>query len=256
MERTVKLALKSFDKDELLFVFCDTGYEHPLTYSHVDWMEKEYGVQVVRLENKKSVYDLVIQTGCFPTDIMRFCTNELKIQRGKNFYARLAVMQECGFEVWYGMRLGESLARSKRYKDKKADGLYPPHEVLSNYPKYLSKLGIKFRLPILELEEEDVFEILGGEENPLYSKGFDRVGCFPCLASGDKPKEKAFNLDDVGKQRRIEVLQIAEVIGKNIFTSKGGLKRNPDSDVMGKLEIQDGALYTSEDVAPCHICNI
>lgn len=118
------LALRKFKKEEIMFVFCDTGYEHPLTYKHIDWMESHYGVQTVRLHNKKSVYDLVIQTGCFPTDLMRFCTNELKIQRGKSFYARLAVMQESGFEVWYGMRLGESYARSERYKDNNSETLY------------------------------------------------------------------------------------------------------------------------------------
>lgn len=132
-----------------MFVFCDTGFEHPLTYKHVDWIEENYGVQVVRLHNQKSVYDLIIQTGCFPTDIMRFCTNELKIKRSKNFYALLASIQKEGFEVWYGMRLGESFARSERYKNHNPDCLYQPHEMLGNYPQYLGKLGVRFKLPIL-----------------------------------------------------------------------------------------------------------
>lgn len=251
-----KLAMEKFAKEEIMFVFCDTGYEHPLTYKHVDWMEREYGVQVVRLLNNKSVYDLILQTGCFPTDIMRFCTNELKIKRSKNFYAMLAQFVG-GFEVWYGMRLGESYARSERYKDHNRDSLYEPHEMLGNYPKYLGKLGVRFRLPILELDEDDVFDALGGEVNTLYGKGFDRVGCFPCLASGDQSKERAFNLDDVGNQRRIEVIEIGNTIGKNIFTTKGGRKRNPDA-VIGNPDSKDSEQQASlfDDVAPCHLCNI
>jgi 3'-phosphoadenosine 5'-phosphosulfate sulfotransferase (PAPS reductase)/FAD synthetase len=41
-------------------------------------------------------------------------------------------------------------------------------------------------MPILDWTNKQVFDYLDGEHNPLYNAGFDRVGCFPCLASGDK----------------------------------------------------------------------
>lgn len=252
-----ELAIKKFNKDELLFLFCDTGYEHPITYKHIEWMSEFYGVQLLWLKSDPdAVYKLIRKTGCFPTDMMRFCTNELKISRSKFFYSMLARLQGEGFEVWYGMRLGESRQRSERYKDHKFDTLYAPHAMLENYPKYLGKMGVRFRLPILDLEEEEVYSILGNRKNPLYDLGFDRVGCFPCLAGGDRWKEKAFAFDEIGAQRRIEVIQLGEEIGKNIFTSKGGLMRNPDSDTMGKLEVQPNLSFSFDDEAPCHICNI
>lgn len=252
-----ELALDKFKKEEILFLFCDTGYEHPTTYKHIDFISNHYGVQLLRLHSDPdAVYQLIRKTGCFPTDMMRFCTDQLKITRSKFFYSMLSRIQGEGFEVWYGMRLGESAQRNERYKNHNFDVLYPPHEMLANYPQYLDKLGVKFRLPILEWEEEEVFSKLGDNANPLYKEGFDRVGCFPCLAGGDKWKEKAFNFDDVGAKRRIEVIQLGEEIGKNIFTSKGGLKRNPDSDTMGKLEVQPNLSFTFDDEAPCHICNI
>ena len=74
------------------------------------------------------------------------------------------------------------------------------------------------------------------KKNELYSLGFERVGCFPCLAAGDKYKEKAFALDEVGKQRRIEVIQLGQEIGKNVFTTKGGRLRNPDTDPENTLD--------------------
>lgn len=258
-----ELAIKKFNKDEILFLFCDTGYEHPITYKHIDTIERLYNVQVLRLHSDPdAVYQLIRKTGCFPTDMMRFCTNELKINRSKFFYSMLARLQGEGFEVWYGMRLGESAQRSERYKNHSFDVLYHPHEMLGNYPKYLGKIGVRFRLPILELEEEDVYEVLGDRKNPLYDLGFDRVGCFPCLAGGDKWKEKAFNFDDVGRQRKIEVLQLGVEIGKNIFTSIGVLRKNIESDVQGVLQERDNVrlstnmCFSFEDEAPCHICNI
>lgn len=153
------------------------------------------------------------------------------------------------------MRLGESFQRSERYKDHKQDMLYPPHDIMKQkYPKYLHKLGVQMRLPILTWEEDDVYDFLGDEINPLYAEGFDRVGCFPCLASGDRYKEKAFALDDVGRQRRIECINIGQQIGKSVFTTKGGRSRNPDADPENKLDVEYNP--NNDELAPCFHCNI
>lgn len=88
------------------------------------------------------------------------------------------------------MRSKESHDRAKRYAGKVSGELYAPHEVMpSKYPKYLGKMGVMFRLAILHWTEAEVLDFLGGEEHPFYRNGFVRVGCFPCLASGDKWKE-------------------------------------------------------------------
>lgn len=81
----------------------------------------------------------------------------------------------------------------KRYADKLDSELYEPHEIMpSNYPKYLGKLGVKFRLPILDWSEQQVLDFLGDDINPLYNQGFGRVGCFPCLAGGAEPQNQGF----------------------------------------------------------------
>lgn len=250
----LKLALEHFSKNEILGLFCDTQYEHPYTYDHVEKMKEMYDVQIVHV-NDGGVYKRIKQYGRFPSDIARFCTDQLKIRTAKMFYNYLSKAQECGFEVWYGMRLGESHQRSERYKDKDEHSLYAPDTIMVNkYPKYLAKQGVMFRLPILKWEEEDVFEYLNGEENKLYKEGFERVGCFPCLAAGDKYKEKAFAFDEVGKQRRIEVIQLGKEIGKNIFTTKGGRMRNPDADPENALDVDYNP--NNDELAPCFHCNI
>ena len=77
-----------------------------------------------------------------------------------------------------------------------------------------------FRLPIIDYSEAEVLSELAGLENPLYREGFDRVGCFPCLASGDKWKNKAFTHDDFGRKQYTIVKQLETDIGKSVWTSK------------------------------------
>jgi len=220
----LKLALSEYDKSEILGLFCDTKFEHPLTYSHINKMRQMYGVKIETV-NSGDVPQKVLKYSRFPGGGARHCTDELKIAPSRVFYKALAE-RNGGYEVWCGMRAGESNERAKRYMDKINTDIYPPHEVLNKYPKYLYKMGVTFRLPVLDWDTRDIFEFLAGEENPLYAAGFERVGCFPCLASGDKWKEKAFAHDEFGRQQRVIVKELERQIGRSIFNSKSGAMRN------------------------------
>ena len=225
----LKLALESYDKTEILGLFCDTQFEHPLTYQHIDNMRELYSVKIERICNG-SVKELVMKFKQFPTSRFRMCTDRLKIQPSKKFYVELAENQGHGFEVWMGMRRSESHARSKHYKGIIGDEIYAPHEMGKAFPKYLNKkLGVWMRLPIVEWSDFDVFEFLNGEENILYSKGSKRVGCFPCLASSDRAKEQAFYMDNFGKQQYELVKDLAKHTNNPIFTSIGGTMRNNEN---------------------------
>jgi 3'-phosphoadenosine 5'-phosphosulfate sulfotransferase (PAPS reductase)/FAD synthetase len=221
----LKLAIKTHPDKTVIGLFCDTQFEHPKTYAHIEKISRLYGIEVRKVSGG-SVEDKCLKYGRFPGGGARHCTDELKIRETKIFCRELAAIQG-GFEVWYGMRSEESSERAKRYAGKIDEDLYEPHEVIpGKYPKYLGKMGVKFKLPILSWTESEVFAFLSGEENELYKEGFGRVGCFPCLAGGDYWKEKAFNHDDFGKRQYIKVLDISEKIGKSIWTSKEGKFRN------------------------------
>ena len=85
------------------------------------------------------------------------------------------------------------------------------------------------RRVVPERDRAQVLAELDGRENPLYAAGFDRVGCFPCLAAGDAHKEKAFAFDETGFKHKVIVLTLEKVTGKSVWTSKGGALRNrPD----------------------------
>jgi 3'-phosphoadenosine 5'-phosphosulfate sulfotransferase (PAPS reductase)/FAD synthetase len=222
----LKLALESYPKEEILGLFCDTKFEHPLTYSHIEWMKGFYRVTITTINNG-SVPEIVKQFKMFPTSRIRMCTDRLKIQPSKRFYVDLAREQGEGFEVWMGMRRGESNDRAKRYKGIVGEEIYAPHEMGKSFPKYLNtKLKIWMRLPIVDWIDVDVFEYLNGEENPLYKQGSKRVGCFPCLASGDRNKERDFANGEFGAQQYALVKDLAKITNNPIFTSIGGSMRN------------------------------
>jgi hypothetical protein len=48
------------------------------------------------------------------------------------------------------------------------------------------------------------------------------VGCFPCEASGDAPRAKAYQFDDFGRQQYRKFIRIAADLGKPFFNSKHG----------------------------------
>lgn len=221
----LKLASQLFKPSEVFGLFCDTQFEHPETYKHIEKMRQLYGIQILTI-TAGSVDERVRKYGRFPGGGARHCTDELKITPSKKWYKQLAELQESGFVVFYGMRSDESAERAKRYNMKIGNEEYLPHEVLNKYPQYLGKMGVRFRLPIIDWTNKQVFDFLDGEHNPLYSQGFDRVGCFPCLAGGDAWKEKAFAHDKFGHEQRIRVAVLEDAIGKSVFTSKGALQRN------------------------------
>ena len=220
-QAALKLALETFDRSEIVGLFCDTQFEHPITYKHVrETMRDLYDFNLVEVSDGM-VSDRCLRYGRFPTDIARFCTDDLKIKPTKRFLENLAARQGAGVQVWYGMRTDESPNRARKYKDHNDMDLYPPHEMFPNkYPKFLQDMGVMFRLPIVDWTKQEVVEFVGQENlNPLYLEDFDRVGCFPCLAAGDKYKAKAFNHDDTGRAHYAIVQVIQDRTGKSVFTS-------------------------------------
>jgi len=221
-EACLKLAVEAFPRDQIIGLFCDTKFEHPLTYQHIETMRVRYGVRI------ETISDGDVITRClryrrFPSGTARFCTDDLKIKPTKRFIENLAAKQGEGFQVWYGMRQNESRERKERYKDRIDTELYPAHVVMpKKYPAHLEAMGIMFRLPIVDWTDGEVFDFLEGKENPLYKAGFKRVGCFPCLASGDEHKNACFSHDATGAQHRALVKTIEDRTGKSVWTSKNG----------------------------------
>ncbi|WP_245583013.1 phosphoadenosine phosphosulfate reductase family protein [Paenibacillus daejeonensis] len=218
-------------------VFCDTGNEHPLTYDYLEYIEEELGpIRRVRpdfsaqIERKRMIVqtkwraegvpeeviqsalnmlhptgnpflDMCIWKGRFPSTMMRFCTQELKVI--PNMEQVYMPLLENGHKVisWQGVRAQESAARAK----------LPERE---DTPE-----GYEIYRPLLHWSVEDVFAIhekYGIEPNPLYKQGMGRVGCMPCINCG---KQELF---EISRRFPAEIERIAawEEIVKQ--ASKGG----------------------------------
>ena len=162
----LKLACAHYGASNVKALFCDTKFEHPETYLHVLSTVIRYGVSL-DIVSEGDVLQQSERFGRFPGGGSRHCTDYLKIQPTKKNIARKAADLGKPFEVWYGMRLDESVERKKRYAGKVSDELYPPHEVMPRkYPQYLyKKFGIQFRLAVLDWSKLDVLEYLEGEEH-------------------------------------------------------------------------------------------
>lgn len=204
-------ALELLDGD-FLAVCADTGNEHPETLEYVERLHERTGgpkVQIIQadftvdlarkkrfLESGKAVskthnpwtqervdavlahgleatgvpfLDLCRCKGMFPSRIPAFCSQRLK--QFPLLMAQQSLIDEgCNVFSWQGIRAEESLQRS----------CYPMWEQSPDAD------GLTTFRPLMGWTLTDVATIHrrhGLKLNPLYSMGFERVGCLPCINS-------------------------------------------------------------------------
>ncbi len=147
-------------------VFCDTGWEHPLTYSYIDEINRTLlGGKLIVLKSAKDdgMIRLVERKGRVPSAKARFCTEELKV---KPMIAWVKA-QDDEVTLYQGVRTEESPSRAK----------LPQRQFSDDYDCWIER-------PLLYYKLTDILEIVrrnGQDLNPLYRLGAGRVGCFPCV---------------------------------------------------------------------------
>jgi len=212
------------------YVYADTGHEHPVVYEYLDYLERETGVTIERVETV-GFLDLCISRQRFPSSQVRFCTQELKIFPMAHY---MNAAEEWDADnphlVWVGIRAEESPSRAmmsetsymivrKNKTDKKAISFVLRHH------------------PLLDWYVDDVFDIHrkhGIEPNPLYKMGMQRVGCFPCIMATKPELKKMFQRfpEMVDKIREWEALVAsASKRGKASFFPNG--RHTPDGESCG-----------------------
>ncbi len=156
-------------------VFCDTGWEHPLTYAYVEEInQRMLGGRLVVLkpaewlprgttESYADMRALVSRKGRVPSIRARFCTEYLKTNPMRAWIAA----QDDDVTLYQGIRAEESPARAAMV----------PAEWSDYY-------DCRVERPLFRWTAVDVFAFLvkhGVAANPLYKLGAKRVGCFPCV---------------------------------------------------------------------------
>ena len=191
-------------------VFADTDNEHPLTYEFVRTLHRKTGGPKVErciadLRHKfagkrerlpvlwskagisqeridraleclkptgNTFLDLCLLRGGFPGVKARYCTQELKLRPLASTFYQPARERGSFVLSFVGVRAEESFARSLL-----------PRRVGSGKPIGGVDMPASFK-PIFHWKLADVMKIhaeFGIKPNPLYSRGVERVGCWPCI---------------------------------------------------------------------------
>lgn len=173
------LAIEMWGHD-FIPIFADTGHEHPVTYNYIrnlpqmaggpeiHWVQADFSARLERkglVSSGNPFLDLMLWKGRAPSTKAQFCTEHLKLYPILFWLEAHYPTDE--WIMFTGIRAGESFRRSTRQ----------PFE----WNEYFDCESV---LPMLYTTEVEVFEYLeckGVPPNPLYSLGFERVGCFPCI---------------------------------------------------------------------------
>ncbi len=143
-------------------VFADTGWEAPETYDHLDMLMQKLGpIDVVGTMG--GMVGRIKHRAGFPARMQRWCTKELKIEPLRQYHQASGDDTVCVV----GVRAAESESRAK----------LPEVEDDARWGGWMWR-------PILTWTVEQVLAIHhrhGIEVNPLYKRGHDRVGCYPCV---------------------------------------------------------------------------
>lgn len=73
-------AIQKYGKENIIVVFCDTKWEHPLTYTYIVQIMEQLEMEIINLSSVEydGFIDMVKQKKRFPSARARFCTEKLK----------------------------------------------------------------------------------------------------------------------------------------------------------------------------------
>lgn len=197
-----------------------TTMDHPETVYFVRrecarWQDAGYGYQIEY--PKESFWRLARRKKMLPTRIARFCCEALKEYGGRGKFCIT------------GVRWAESVARKKNrgiveaQARKRADSLILLNDN-SDARKEIETCQIKGKRvinPIIDWSDADVWEFIERYNvpiNPLYAKGFKRVGCMLCPYQSAKARKEVLTEFPMLRKRMINLVQ--EIIDDR---ERGGL---------------------------------
>lgn len=210
-------AVNKYGSKNVQAVFCDTGWEHELTYKHIQDTCSLMQVELITLKPELDFVDLAKKKGRFPSTKVRFCTVELKIKPMVDW----VLSQDESLIIIQGIRAKESLARSKmveecsyfkEYFDPNIKGLYAKKKVL----EWCKVNDASVLRPIFNWTAQEVIDfILENNQQPceLYRMGSARVGCYPCIMARHAEAKIILN-DGYGFAKLKEA---EEIVGSNFF---------------------------------------
>ena len=178
-----------------LYVFADTGWEAPETIEYLDYLRAQLGIAIDVVGKPGGMVARVRYSAGFPGRMQRWCTRELKIEPLRAYHD--ALIEQTGTETIsvMGVRAEESEARAKMPE-------------WADEPEGKNAWGGYVWRPLLRWSVTDVLEIHnrhGVKVNPLYQRGHNRVGCYPCIFAN---KDEVRLIADYAPERIDEIRRL------------------------------------------------
>lgn len=197
----------------LVPIFCDTQWEAAETYQYLDFLEARLGP--LRRVMSEGFEARTLRGGTFPSRVRKWCSPELKVAVFAEELDRLRVEYDDEPEVLVGFRREES--------SKRAD------PVLTPVREWMSEYDCEVWRPILNWTLADVINEHHAANvplNPLYLKGAERVGCWPCIHA---PKSELRLIAETDPARIERVAALEQAVGQTMFAveqSRKGLAKD------------------------------
>lgn len=254
---------------DFITVFCDTGWEHPLTYQYIYDIRDRLGLNLVTVKSKKydGMVDLAKKKSRWPSSRRRFCTSELKtipmidyildevndnilmIQgiRAAESSRRAEMSKQCTYFKYYVQPHGKNRNGKDKYHT------YRRKDVLAFLTKYADDL----LRPVFDWSAQQVIDYIldnGLEPNPLYRMGYKRVGCYPCVMASQQ------DIYNIGVRDLKRISYIAD-LEKELSSSFFGPDKIPPRYYRGEYPLigevvryvlgkhSSGSLFDDDDVA-------
>jgi len=217
-------SVKKYGAENIEAVFCDTGWENPITYKHIFDTCEDLNVKLVTVKSKKyeGMVDMAKKKGRFASSKARFCTIELKTKPMIDYVLK----QKEHMLIIQGIRGNESASRSRMkaqctffkyyfepYNDKGKTFTYRKKEI----KEFVAKYADDILRPVFDWTGQEVIDYIvtnGQEPNDLYKQGFKRVGCFPCFMSAH---QEVHELIKRYPKRYNEIVKIEKKVGSSFF---------------------------------------
>jgi len=223
-------------------VFADTGFEAPETYAYLDLLRERLGpIEVVRNQalwegaqpGEEGMLTLIRRKKMFPSRLMRFCTQQLKIFPIRD---HVRALQDGGHELVsaVGVRAEESAARAQMKEWE-----------------FWDEMDAEIWRPLIDWSEQDVIDMHRRHDmppNPLYLGGARRVGCSPCIHAR-KHDMRTIPPDQLVKIRRVEQELTADAVARGCarptraffqLRGPGGLAFTPIDEVIRRAHLHRG----------------
>jgi 3'-phosphoadenosine 5'-phosphosulfate sulfotransferase (PAPS reductase)/FAD synthetase len=184
-----------------LFVFADTRWESPVTYAYLDYLRLKLGITIDVVGVPGGMTERVRYRAGFSARKQRWCTRELKIEPLRDYHdAVIGLREQLAIDdsdapAWasaWSMCWDASIIRQAEHADTiSAMGVRADESAArakmpewEDEPSGERRWGGYLWRPLLRWSVEDVLLLHrrhGVKVNPLYQRGHNRVGCYPCI---------------------------------------------------------------------------